>query len=790
MAWENVLQLEEKYKESEFQKPFMELFILHFFMQRCLTSSEYKPSDTFGDTISLTSTGKEWVPRIQQKVRSISLPEINFALFIKFFHHELFIDVTTTNPEAIRKILHAEIVRKMIRYPWVYDRLLYDRFFDMFPNQTDKLTSRETTKLLEGTPPGVFQIGDILIGPFGVLNSSCQRFLPPAQTVRLWHCSDPSCTAFHRVWLSTGESKVSKAVVFISNESEKTDGPASEWGSFFFKLGGWANYYYDDMHLWEFPWFLANAFSKTEIQNILRRLIEQHSKKMRQRLPKTRRFKDVLSGSPKSISERVNKAQCFQLLLLMPNETIADCLEYLIHEKIINIPYTESRVSQTTYGRDGWHGITCQCSRFGIRSISRKRNIAPARLKRLIKEIYKEERDLGDLRWRLRNVDGGSTYEKLDSYIYTEDPKRIVRDLVLASPDYLQRTFQTLRYGRLVLPSSSKEEEHLVEKILWKLGFDIGLYPPHQRLFWERLEKFLEAARTCTAYNEHDRELIRSAGVNFFVSLEEILDHSLSFATWALLSDHYGITKFKCNFDEARQFMAVSLNEQQSGSNEPLVFDPSGKNTLYPLVQGFALLAELCNEIIKDRTRELKRPENELPGYHSKTEIDLFPFLHKVLILDLRKGDRDQIVESLQKITTALKKSEVCNIRNRIEHRRPDFPNQEEIESTCRVVTDTVDKIERAGVCPLIYLYAERTTDQYGRAVVTFKDYKKRELKINYPSQYGLCGLPSIHQPQIIVPSLHIGDSSELLRFQFEEISDYVKMWRGYPKRRPRVPFK
>lgn len=340
-----------------------------------------------------------------------------------------------------------------------------------------------------------------------------------------------------------------------------------------------------------------------------------------------------------------------------------------------------------------------------------------------------------------------------------------------------------------MLPSSPEEEERLVERILWKLGFDIGLYPPHQRLLWDRLEKLLETARTYATYDEYDRESIRSAGVNFFVSLEEILDYSLSFATWALLSDHYGVTKFRCDFDEARRFMASRLNGLRLGSNDPLEFDAGGKNTLYALIQGFAVLAELCSGMIGGRNRGLIRPENELPGYYRKTEIELFPFLHKALILDLREGDRDRIIGLLREITATLETAQVCSIRNRLEHRRKDFPTQAEIERACSAVADTVSNMEAAGLCPLIYLYAGRTVDQYGRSVVMFKDYRGREIPVRRPSQYDLCGLPSLRRPQIIVACMHIGDSSELLRFKFEEISDYVEMWRGYPKRRPRVPF-
>jgi len=786
MTWMNQLQLEEKYSDSEFRKHFAELFALHLFFDDCLVSSGYKPPDAFGDVISLTDTGKQWVPRMQAEIRDISLPEINLALFIRSFHHELLIDVNTTNPETIRRVLDTEIVGGRIRYPWVYDRLLYDRFFDKFSGPTEEFSYEETRELLENTPQGVFQVGDVVVGPFGVLNSSCHRFLPPLLHVPLWHCSDPSCGAIHPVVLSTGESKFLEGIRFITNESMKAEGNPSEWFAFFRNLEHLPDYY-DDMDLEDLPWLLANAFSHAELKNILSRFIDEYSIDVRQRFPKTKQFEQILSGSAEKISQPLTKAQCFQLILLMSDEDIASSVEFLIQKGIINIPPTETRVPKVVYHKGDWFDTNCQASRFGVRSVTSKIAIALPRLKRLIRESYKEEPELAQLNWNLRHIEGESIDERLDKYLHSEDPKLVVRNLVFASPDKLQRAFQNMRHGYFVSPSSPEEEEGLVDKILWKLGFDIGLYPPHQLLFWERLEKFLESARTYTTYNEHDREVIRSTGVNFFVSLEEVLDHSLSFTTWVLLSDHYGITKFKCNFDDARRLMASRLNGQRIGSNE-VKYDADGKNTLYPLIQGFAILADLCSEIIEGMDSELRRPESKLPGYYGKTEIELFPFLHKALILDLRKGDRDQIIGLLKEFTAILERSQVCDIRNRLEHGRRDFPNQEEIEKARSAVSDTVSKMEATGVCPLIYLYAGRTVDNYGRGTMIFKDYRGREITVKLPSQYGVCGLPSSHQPQIIVPIMHIGDSPELLRFEFEETSEYVEMWRDYPKRRPRVP--
>ena len=91
--------------------------------------------------------------------------------------------------------------------------------------------------------------------------------------------------------------------------------------------------------------------------------------------------------------------------------------------------------------------------------------------------------------------------------------------------------------------------------------------------------------------------MIRASGVNFFVSLEEVLEHSLAFSAYALLNDHYASDdqyRFKCSLSDAREFMVSQLDGRAMGSGRPVQLDPTGRNTLYPLIHGFGVLAALC----------------------------------------------------------------------------------------------------------------------------------------------------------------------------------------------------
>jgi len=270
--------------------------------------------------------------------------------------------------------------------------------------------------------------------------------------------------------------------------------------------------------------------------------------------------------------------------------------------------------------------------------------MALARLKRLVYQIYMNDNNLAILEWKLRHVSGATLHEKLDAYLFSAEPPAIIRDFVLNDVEHLQQAFNVLRFGRFNLPTSPGVEEQLIEKLLWKLGFDPIVYPPYQNHYWQRLDNLLAVSRTYGPYNESDKEAIRSAGVNFFVSLEEVLDYSLSFSTWALLADHFGKTRFVCNFDAARHFMASRLNGMQYGSNDPLHFDESGKNTLYPLIQGFAVLANLLEAVVSNGNGTLHRAEEEMPEYHHENTLEVFPFVHKVMALDTPVVDLNRII--------------------------------------------------------------------------------------------------------------------------------------------------
>src|SRR6267378_2027426 len=127
-------------------------------------------------------------------------------------------------------------------------------------------------------------------------------------------------------------------------------------------------------------------------------------------------------------------------------------------------------------------------------------------------------------------------------------------------------------------------------------------FPLEYKRLSETLNNLRDISDTRSARGNEDILAIRSAAVNFFVELESFLGTSLAFMYWVLTSDHYGATRFAYEriSDQTEMARAFSDYQTRSGAAEPIKFSQEGKNTLYPLISGFRLLAALCRDLLRE----------------------------------------------------------------------------------------------------------------------------------------------------------------------------------------------
>ncbi|MCY1003859.1 hypothetical protein OWM54_42615 [Myxococcus sp. MISCRS1] len=757
------------------------------FYKRGIFTESLSPAPGLSQQLVPTATGRQALLALAENQADSSDDERALALLIMLFHDELLVDPDKTDVSAIEAMLHNHLLAGNLKLPWASGRILHDRFFELFPNHTGELSHDQTLQLLQKTPTGVFQIGTLLIGPLGVLESAQYRYAPPVGTVPVRYCSDPSCESLHPIEISDADGRIVRLLGSLDDiRAEIFKEAERDWLAL---LIDHSPDYHDDLSLEDLPWFLGSAFSENELRQILKELLTCKAGVLRPRLPKDKRLRRASDGSAEQVSSRLKIDEILQLIMLAPNADIVECAESLIARRIILIPETEVRSSPTQRTLWNWLDVACECSQLGIRVSPKYQQIEMARLRRIIDDVFCDQRDAEELAWKLRHVSGESARSKLDAYVHSTEPKQVVSSLLLAGPVYLRRTFDALRISPFQMPQNRQEEDRLVDKILWKLGFNIHNFPSYQRLFWERLERLLETTRQESDYAERDREVIRSAAVNFFVSLEEVLDYSLSFSTWLLLQDHYAISRFQCSFDGAREFMAKRLSGRRKTTDGAIEFESSGKNTLYPLIQGFSILADLCAELLGAQ-EQWRRPATEMPSYHDKQRLFQLPFRYKIELLNLSENDRESLIQDLRETTQKLDAANVSSVRNRLEHKRVDFPSRDEIESACKAISDVLARLESTGLMPTVYFFAGIRVDSFGRGVAIMQDYRGRKLEAFHPSAFQFSGIPSLTEggALLVVPRAHISGSAEYLRFRFKEKSDFASIWHDYPRRRFSVP--
>lgn len=412
-----------------------------------------------------------------------------------------------------------------------------------------------------------------------------------------------------------------------------------------------------------------------------------------------------------------------------------------------------------------------------------------ARLKRLTANIYEPGGNLRELDWRMRRFPGETTSQRLDNYLNATDPEVVVTEHVFGSPSAPERAFSLMRYGYFPTSFSQQDEPKLVRKIMWKLGFEVPEYPLEWRTLADNLNNFREISSSRASRGVEDILRIRSASVNFFVALEEFLSEALKFTFWMLTSDHYIGTKFSYDKNYDQTILAGELLKYQSraGIAEPVVFSADGKNTLYPLISGFRILAAFCREIIKERSKYV-RPDGQFPGFVGRQDLEIFPFQHTKLLLDLRDNVQTAVLAHLVEITELLEGAGAANIRNRLEHAREDFPSAHEISELLNVISSLVDRMHRSGFSPSTYVFQGVNVDKWGRRVMEFGNYRNDVVRLHYRAEVSATAIPNGPAPIIIVPLIKLGDTEEVFRVSYTELSDFRTMWKEYPIKRFPAP--
>ncbi|MEV4525800.1 hypothetical protein [Streptosporangium sp. NPDC049304] len=769
--------LEERHPDDESRRRLFRLVSIVDILRESIITKSYKVPQAFHESINLTEYGRRIAEQLTRK--GVTYPEGKVLCLLELAHSDFLVDVENINQEDLLSSISDQILKGLIKLPFIFGRALYDRFYDLHTGDSVyHLNSKETQELLDGMPQGVYQNFDVVTGPFGILQSQSLRFFAPDTDVPLRHCEEFTCDDIHMVSLATSyEAPINEHRAEIRKILEKECVKPSAWSTFIHKIGQKYAPLYADWAIEPLIPVIGDGLTDKEIKIVIAWLLDNTAGKLRE----VARICG-LTGPAERIVAALDRASLMQLMLVCDDNSIATALDTLIFEEKIIIPPGEVRQAKVCEDFSfGAYRLRGEMSRYGVRVQANVGGVSSLRLRRLIEQMYRldDEKDRQELEWRLRDQPADSLEARLELYTQSRSPNEMLKNLVLARKSNVIVASEALK----LIEPVSENDNLLLNTILWKLGFlGSGEVDPHAR-FWRLHDQMLQLTRQSQLGQlTPDGDQIRGVAANYFVTLEELLDASLTFTTWALTSDHYANPKpFKYSPEVDRQAAFALLNENEGIENEyALTFNE--KNSLYTLMRGFDRLSSLLKDR-ETRDEDFKRTSEQTPDWAETQSLQRFPFVHTVPYLDLLPDCRGAIQKGLKDISQRLVGASINDARNEWLHGRRTTANLDRLRAGLEAVRESVSLIEEYGFTRRQFWRVRSESDGSGRGTITLSDLHGREVAFFRPSPYAWLRLPQLGGPQYVMTSARFAEPSEALRFTVELDSDYTKMWSNFPLR-------
>lgn len=228
--WRSHAEIRDEISSLSNSSPLRLAASLSVLFRGALLSPSYVADPAWTESIVLSDAGNTLLHAFGLNKES-DQATIKLALFKKFFHHHCLINCDASDLAEAQRVLDEELRGGKLFLALRWGRTLYDRYNDTFCEvaREEHLQSHAVLDLLAGTPIGVYQAGDIITGPLGLLQAQEARYIPPSRVLHLWHCSDIGCEAVHNVELLQPETALGRREKELSQLFSEMLGPASAW---------------------------------------------------------------------------------------------------------------------------------------------------------------------------------------------------------------------------------------------------------------------------------------------------------------------------------------------------------------------------------------------------------------------------------------------------------------------------------------------------------------------------------------------------------------------------------
>jgi len=764
--------LAAEYTDPGWRARYLRLVDVVTLLRQCVIGPSFKIPDRMNSAIVLTEYGARLQSDLTTK-HEVPAKEARMMCLLEIAHDEPIVDLDKTNLDLLIDEISLCVQKNAIRYPFMYGGYLYRRAAEIFPDRRNQLNSSETVELLDGQPCGVFQVGDLVVGPRGVLRSDEGRWVPPTMKVPLQHCGDLTCRRPHVTSLSTDyDAPINQHLPKITKLLTDATVARGAWTDFTGLLWQGASRPFDDMDFVGVPVALGDCLTESELK-----LVAGH-----------------LDLEVPDLEGAALRAHLLQSIWTKTDDEIAKTVDFLISSGDIELAPHEVRRSPLVDIAVGSFSLRVEMGTHGLRLRPDDGEVPLLRLRRLITHLYdlSTEADVSELKWQLRTIDGDDVRERLEEYLRVTPPSAAIATLVLSRRQNVQHAMDELAIESGVSLGEigpASDDASVVEKLMWKLGFPQDLQPSQAAEFWQLFKEAKQAMRDARGSAVLDLPRLREVLRELFISLEGLLGDTIDFSWWCLMTDHLAAPRpFTYTPSQGESAWSELASHAASGSGpEKLRLGDRRKRTLHPLGQSFAVLASLLQkcESARDTSR---RSDEAIPKWATQTELKEFPLLHAIPFLDLTDSARNAILNGLERVSRVLKDGNVSGLRNQVSHFQRSTSNLDDVERAIAASGEAVEVLEALGLIRAEYRASRTERDEWARLVIHMRSAAGDELTFSRPSRVGLVGLPSLQSPQYVVRSAVFSSPKEVLRFKAGVDSPFSEMWAGFPLPRTKRP--
>jgi len=755
--------LRQSLDDPDFKAKAYDLAAIGNLLSRCIVRNAYRVRPSMVERIKLSELGESFQHDLLLAKRRLKSPDVRLGLFLQLgCPLGLLFDPTDCDVDAVMEEVTREIDEGRILYPYIYGRELHDVIARVRPNSTE-FDNNETVRMLSESPVGAFQIGRVTVGAFGCIRSAAYREIRPTTNIPAYYCSDEACRVRHPFRFRTGSTAISRTREEIRDYLLiQTAGIPDDFSRVFREaLAG----LYDPLDRTSSGALIdtiADSFSNGELVALVTELLRRRLK-----LDGSAAFSAVIRREvrdPSVFAATLTRPEMVHLLLLFEDSAISAATDLCVSAGRIDLQQYELRTHRMLRGGGGQDSLAI--GSLGVRPLSQ--SVAP-RLFSLLNHVYIESGalTLADLRFGLEIPASVPDSGLIDDTVARYSPREIVDRSIL---NHRLAAKAAGTHLHIATPVEEVGRDRLRDAMLWKLGEPTAYKFSELGLADQLVHKLLR--------EDMSESLPPKAKLNeLFVEIENCLQRSLFFTTWALSEDHYR-SDDGFVYDPGLGSHALDLlGELNPSDNSDIALSGDGRNSLGALAAGFGRLRRGLSTL---KSEEHVRPTDQLPLI-SRIAAKPFAFDSTVPYLNVTLASQAQLQEALLQLATIFGSQSLLDLRNASAHGNRTLPPAADIKKTLSEIVVGVDLLRTSGLFPAIFTFESRASDEYGRVMLRYKSgFSTIELAQHTWTE--VRRMPLNQQRLVIFPMATL-PSNGALRFSIKDRPGIEAYWQGWSRR-------